>query len=103
MSEPSSEAVFVNVIEVEPIRYEQLIEILKEGNDSVIRRRDGFISCVILASADRSRVITVARWKSADAIKVVGSDPVAAEYVKRTAAVANANPAVFAIVAEYRP
>ena len=53
----------MDVIEVEPIRYEQLIEILKEGNDSVIRRRDGFISCVILASADRSRVITVARWE----------------------------------------
>jgi Antibiotic biosynthesis monooxygenase len=103
VSEPTSEAVFVNVIEVEPARYEELLQILEEGNDSVIRRRPGFISCVILASADRRRVITLARWKSAEAIKVVGSDPVVAGYVKRTAAVANANPAVFAIVAEYRP
>jgi len=102
MSE-SSEAVFVNVIEVDPNRYEQLMEILKEGNDSVVRHRKGFISCLLLANADRSRVITVARWTSADAIKSVASDPVVAQYVKRTAAVAKATPAVFSVVAEYRP
>jgi len=99
----SSEAVFVNVIEVDPNRYEQLMEILKEGNDSVIRHRSGFISCSLLANADRTRVITVARWKSADAIKAVASDPVVAEYVRRTAAVAKATPAVFAVAAEYLP
>ena len=99
----TSEVVFVNLIDVDPNRYEQLMEILKEGNDSVIRHRNGFISCLLLASADRSRVITVARWTSADAIKAVASDPVVAEYVKRTAAVAKATPAVCAIVAEYLP
>ena len=103
MAEANEEAVFVNVIEVDPARYPQLIEVLKEGNDSVIRQRNGFISCLIVASADRSRVITVARWKSADAIKRLGSDPVVAGYVKRTAALAKANPAVFTVVAEYRP
>ena len=99
----SSEAVFVNVIEVDPNRYEQLMEILKEGNDSVIRHREGFISCLLLANAERSRVITVTRWTSADAIKTVASDPVVAEYIKRTAAVAKAAPAVYSVVAEYRP
>ena len=102
MSE-SSEAVFVNVIEVDPDRYEQLMEILKEGNDSVIRHFKGFISCVLLVNADRSRVITVARWTTADAIKALASDPVIAGYAKRTAALAKATPAVFSVAAEYRP
>ena len=102
MSE-SSEAVFVNVIEVDPNRYEQLMEILKGGNDSVVRHRKGFISCLLLANADRSRVITVARWTSADVIKALTNDPVVAEYGKRTAAVAKAAPAVYSVVAEYRP
>jgi heme-degrading monooxygenase HmoA len=102
MSE-SREAVFVNVIEVDPNRYEQLMEILKEGNDSVARHRKGFISCLLLANADRSRVITVARWTSADAINAVANDPVLAEYGKRTGAVAKATPAVFTVVADYRP
>jgi heme-degrading monooxygenase HmoA len=100
MSE-TSEAVFVNILDVDPKRYEQLVEILKEGNDTVIRSLDGFISASILANADKSRVITVARWKSADAIKAVASNPVVGEYVKRTAAVASANPAVFTVVAEF--
>jgi heme-degrading monooxygenase HmoA len=98
-----AEAVFVNVIEVDPERYDELMAILKEGNDSFIRHRRGFVSCLLLASPDRSRVVTVARWRSADAIKAVGSDPVAADYIKRTAAVAKASPAVFGIEAEYKP
>jgi hypothetical protein len=40
MSRSRDEAVFVNVIEVDPSRYEELVAILKEGNDTVIRRRD---------------------------------------------------------------
>jgi hypothetical protein len=98
----NGEAVFVNVIEVNPSRYDELVAILKEGNDTVIRGRDGFISALIVASPDRSRVITVARWKSAEAVQVLQNDTVVASYVKRTAAVATANPAVFGVVAEYR-
>jgi hypothetical protein len=102
MPSSDTEAVFVNVIDVDPSRYPELVEILKEGNDSVIRRRAGFISALIVASADRRRVITVARWKSAEAVKVLQNDPVVSTYVKRTAAVATASPAVFDLVAEYR-
>jgi len=88
MSE-SSEAVFVNVIEVDPNRYEQLMEILKEGNDSVIRHRKGFISCLLLANADRSRVITVARWTSADGIKAVAERSCGRRVQKTTSTLPN--------------
>ncbi len=43
----------MNAIEVDPARYPQLIEVLKEGNDSVIRQRDGFISCLEFIRAGR--------------------------------------------------
>ena len=71
----SAEPVFVNVIEVDPKRYEELMAMLQEANDSFIRHRKGFISCLLLASPDRSRVVTVARWNRADAIREVGSEP----------------------------
>ena len=103
MLNAESEAVFVNVIEVDPNRYEELIAIVKEGNDRVIRRRAGFVSAFIATTADSARIVTVARWKSADSIKALQGDPVVAEYVKRTAAVAKANPIVFTVVAEYLP
>ena len=103
MSESKNEAVFVNVIEVEPSRYQELVSILKEGNDSVIRKREGFISALLLANGDKTRVVTVARWKSMDAAKALQSDPAVNGYVNRTAAVAKASPAMFAVVAEYAP
>src|SRR5438445_7385409 len=103
MSNSKSEAVFVNVIEVDPSRYQELVAIVMEGNETVIRHRDGFISALIAATPDQSRVATVARWKSADAMKALQSDPVVMEYVKRTAAVARPKQGVFTIVAEYRP
>jgi quinol monooxygenase YgiN len=103
MSNVQRETVFVNLIEVDPSHYEELLAIVKEGNETIIRRRDGFISAIIATTADQSRVVTVARWKSADAIKALQSDPVVSAYVKRTAAIAKASPAVFTIVAEFRP
>ena len=45
----------------DPSRYEELVAIVKEGNDRVIRRRDGFISAFIATNADATRVVTVAR------------------------------------------
>src|SRR5579862_9844669 len=103
MVNSKNEVVFVNVIEVDPSRYEELIAIVKEGNERVIRRRDGFVSAFLATTPDRSRVVTVARWTSPDAVKALQSDPVVGDYVKRTAAVAKANPTVFTIVAEFLP
>ena len=73
MLNSKSDAVFVNVIEVDPSRYRELGAILMEGNGKVIRHRDGFISALIAATPDQSRVVTVARWKSADAMKALQS------------------------------
>lgn len=103
MSEPQGDVFFVNTLEVRPGRYEQLMEILEEGNDTVVRKRDGFVSCVLLSNADRTRVLTIARWRSMAAIKATGSDPVLADFAKRTAAVATASPEFLSVVAEYKP
>lgn len=103
MVNAQSEAVFVNVVEVEASRYEELVGIVKEGNETVIRKRAGFISAFLAATPDKSRVVTVARWKNVEAIKALQSDPVVTELAKRTAAVAKSNPLVFTIVEEFRP
>jgi heme-degrading monooxygenase HmoA len=93
--------VFVNVIEVEPARQREVVGLLKEATESVIRRRQGFLSSMILASLDGARVINVARWQSAEAVKATQSDPAAAEYAKRLLSLAKASPAVYEIVGEY--
>jgi hypothetical protein len=79
MPDSQNEAGFVIVIEVDPSRTEELLAIVKEGNDSVIRRRDGLISAFIATTADARRVVTVAGWRSVDAIEALQSDPAVAE------------------------
>ncbi|NLP85497.1 antibiotic biosynthesis monooxygenase [Microbacterium sp. CFH 90308] len=97
----SSPVTFINVIDVDPSQQQEVIDILQEGTENVISRRPGFVSATILASADGSRVINVARWDSADDVKATQADPVAAEYAKRTAAIATPGPGIYTAVSEF--
>lgn len=98
MSDPVT---FINVIDVEPSRQQELIDLLREGTEQVVSRRPGFVSVTLLAGVDGRRVVNLARWESAEAVKATQSDPAAAEFARRTAAIATAAPGLFAVVGEY--
>ena len=89
---------FVNVIEVAPENQAKVIEVINEGVEKVIRHKEGFISASILASKDGTSVINIAQWEHPENVKAVREDPVAAEYVKRTAALAKAAPNLYSVV-----
>ncbi len=93
--------VFINVLEVEPARKQELVDLLKEGTENVIRARSGFVSSAIFASADGSRVVNMARWRSAEDIKATQGDPKAAQYAERALEIARPSPGVYTLVAEY--
>ena len=96
-----SPVTFVNVIEVAPSNQQALIDLLIEGTEKVIATRQGFISVTLLASLDGARVINIARWESADDVKATQSDPAAAEYAQRTAAIAQPGPGLYAVAGEF--
>lgn len=98
----SNPVTFVNVIDVEPEKQPELVELLKEGTEKVMKHRPGFISVTLLASADNTRVLNVAQWESADDVKATQSDPEAAEYAKKTAGIAKASPGLYQVVGEYK-
>ncbi|NYJ02227.1 quinol monooxygenase YgiN [Nocardioides thalensis] len=98
MSEPVT---FVNVVDVDPAKQQEVIDLLVEGTEQVMSKRPGFISVTLLASLDKSRVINVARWESAADVKATQSDPAAAEYAKRAAALAQATPGLYTVVGEF--
>lgn len=97
----SSPVTFVNIIDVDPSKQQEVIDILNEGTEQVISKRPGFISVTVLASADKSRVVNIARWKSADDAKATQADPAAAAYAERTAAIATPSPGIYAAVSEF--
>lgn len=92
---------FINVIDVDPSRQQEVIDILTEGTEQVISQRPGFISATIFASADKSRVINLARWESAADVEATRADPAAAEYARRTAAVATPGPGTYEVASEF--
>lgn len=97
----SSPVTFINIIDVDPSKQQEVIDILSEGTAQVISKRPGFISVTVLASADKSRVVNIARWESADDAKATQADPAAAEYAQRTAAIATPSPGIYAVASEF--
>lgn len=92
---------FVNVITVDPAKQDEVIELLVDGTEKAISTRPGFVCATLLASLDKRRVITIARWESPEDVKATQNDPVAAEYAKRTAALAQPDPGLYAVVGEF--
>ncbi|MFC5740526.1 antibiotic biosynthesis monooxygenase family protein [Dyella tabacisoli] len=88
---------FINVFDVEPSKQQELINVLNEGVEKVIRKRPGFISVSILASKDGTRVVNYAQWRSLDDIKATREDPSAAPYAQKSAELAKATPHVYSV------
>lgn len=98
MSDPVT---FINVIDVDPSKQQEVIDLLVEGGEQVMSKRPGFVSLTLLASLDKTRVVNIARWESADDVKATQADPAAAEYARRTAAIAEPRPGLYAVVGEF--
>ena len=98
MSDPVT---FVNVIDVDPSTHQEVLDLLVEGTEKVMSQRQGFISATLLASLDKTRIVNVARWESAEDVKATQADPEAADYARRTAALAQPNPGLYAVVGEF--
>ncbi|MBO4272038.1 antibiotic biosynthesis monooxygenase [Microbispora triticiradicis] len=91
-------ATFINVFDVDPSKQQELIAILNEGTEKVMQHRPGFVSVNILASADGTRVVNLAQWRSVDDIKATMGDPEAQAIAKRTAEIAKAAPQPYKVI-----
>jgi quinol monooxygenase YgiN len=88
----------INIFDVEASNQQELIGILNEGAEKVFQHRPGFISVNLLASADGTRVVNYAQWRSQDDIKATMGDPEAQAYGKKAAGLATAAPQVYSVV-----
>jgi quinol monooxygenase YgiN len=92
---------FVNVIDVDPAKQAELVDLLTEGAEKVFQHRPGFVSLTVLASKDRSRVINSAQWRSVEDLQATQADPDAQDYAKRVGALAQGNPNVFSVASQF--
>ena len=88
----------INVIEVDPARQQDVVALLQEGTEAVIRHRPGFISARVLASNDGTRVVNHAEWRDLEDIKATLADPAVQSLARRLAQLGTASPHVYRVV-----
>jgi quinol monooxygenase YgiN len=89
---------FISVFDVDAFDQQELVGLLAEGTEEVMRRRPGFVSASVLASHDGTRVVNYAQWRSQADVKATLADPDAQRYAHRAAELAVATPHVYSVV-----
>jgi antibiotic biosynthesis monooxygenase (ABM) superfamily enzyme len=87
--EPNAEVTtLINVFTVSPERQRELVSLLDDATERVMRHVPGFVSANIHASHDGRRVVNYAQWESVEHFQAMLADPTAREHMQACAAVA---------------
>lgn len=88
----------INVFSVAPERADELLELLTEATEKVIRHREGFVSANLHLSLDRRHVANYAQWRSLQDLEAMWADQQAQKHMTAATAIADAAPVVYQVV-----
>lgn len=94
-------ATLINIFAVEPDRQQELVQLLAQATEEVMRHRPGFVSANIHASHDGERVINYAQWASEEDFQAMLRDPVAQEHMRKATELAHAEPRLCTVVSSH--
>jgi hypothetical protein len=92
---------FINVFDVDATQQQELVSLLEEALVRVIQHRPGFVAGRLLVAANGTRVVNEVTWASGEAIAATQADPAAADYARRSASLATADPGVYSLHARF--
>jgi quinol monooxygenase YgiN len=78
----------INVFSVEAENQQKLVELLKDGTESVFSKSPGWISTNLLSSKDGRRVVIYSQWRSSRDIEAFRQNPALGPYFARITALA---------------
>jgi quinol monooxygenase YgiN len=78
----------INTFVVKPERQDELVRLLDEATEKVMRHLDGFVSANIHRSLDGTRVANYAQWRDEAAYRAMLTDGRAKEHMAGAAALA---------------
>ena len=79
----------INVLTVDAANQKQLLELLRDNTDTVIRTLDGWLGTSLIASADGKRVVIHSQWRDAASVEAMRRDQRMLAYFPRIAALAS--------------
>lgn len=90
-------ATLINVFIVTRETQQQLVDVLVEVTEQVMRHRPGFVSANIHASLDGTRVVNYAQWRSREDFQAMLDDPIAREHMSNAGALGGAEPHLYQV------
>ena len=79
----------INVFTVKPERQQELLDVLAEATEEVIKHLPGFISANFHKSVDGVRIANYAQWKNPEALQAMLSHPLASQHLKECREIAD--------------
>lgn len=87
----------VNVFKVEPEKQQQLVDMLVEATEEVMKDLPGFVSANIHKSLDGEWVTNYAQWKSVDDFRAIFQNPDALQHMPKIGAIAESSPVLYEV------
>jgi quinol monooxygenase YgiN len=94
---------FINVFSVEPANQAQLVRILMQVTEGIVRHKSGFISATLHRSLDGKKVTMYAQWLSNEAYQAMRDDPAPRPYLEQALAIAKFEPGMYEVVQTFLP
>lgn len=94
----------INSFTVKPERRDELVRLLDEATEQVIKHLDGFVSANIHVALDGTHVANYAQWRDEAAFRAMLADPRAKEHLQRAAAlVERFEPILYTVASVHAP
>ncbi|ALC83542.1 MULTISPECIES: antibiotic biosynthesis monooxygenase family protein [Bacillus] len=89
----------INVFTVDPDRQEELVALLIQATESVMKKFPGFLSANFHQSLDGTKVVNYAQWKDEEAFSRMLKDPEALVHMKKAEEIAEQyDPTLYQVV-----
>jgi quinol monooxygenase YgiN len=85
----SQPTILVNVLKTEPARQAELVALLKQSTETVVRTLPGWRSTRLIAANDGASVVIYSEWETPAAIEAMRGDPRMMDYFPRVAELAS--------------
>ena len=87
----------INVFNVEPKHQQELVDLLVEATEKVMRNIPGFISANIHKSFDGTKVVNYAQWESREAFEAMLRNEEAKPHMAKTESIAKPEPHLYEV------
>jgi quinol monooxygenase YgiN len=89
----------INVFTVDPSKQDELVKVLDNATEKVIKNLTGFVSANIHRSFDGRHVANYAQWESREALDAMLAHPAAQQHLRDAVALAQFEPNLYEVAA----